>query len=57
MSGWYALSKSRDSQFRFVFKAWNAETILTSELYQTRAFAENGIASVRTNCPLDERYD
>jgi len=57
MSGWYELSKSSDGQFRFVLKAGNAETILTSELYHSRASAENGIASVRTNCPLDERYD
>ena len=57
MAGWYELSKSTDGQFRFVLKAGNAETILTSELYQTRASAENGIASVQTNCPHDARYD
>ncbi len=57
MSGWYELSKSSDGQFRFVLKAGNAETILTSELYTTRGAAENGIASVRTNSPLDERYE
>uniref|UniRef100_UPI00398C2503 YegP family protein n=1 Tax=Pseudomonas spirodelae TaxID=3101751 RepID=UPI00398C2503 len=38
-------------------KAGNAETILTSELYKTRASAENGIASVQNNCQTDERYD
>ena len=57
MSGWYELSKSSDGLFRFVLKAGNAETILTSELYTTRGAAENGIASVRTNSPLDERYE
>ena len=57
MSGWYELSKSSNGQFRFVLKAANAETILTSELYTTRAAAENGIASVQTNSPLDERYE
>ena len=45
MAGWYELSKSTDGQFRFVLKAGNAETILTSELYTVRASAENGIAS------------
>ncbi|MEH6800643.1 MAG: YegP family protein [Halopseudomonas sabulinigri] len=57
MAGWYELSKSTDGQFRFVLKAGNAETILTSELYTTRASAENGIASVQKNCEDDGRYD
>ena len=57
MAGWFELSKSSDGQFRFVLKAGNAETILTSELYTKRSAAENGIASVQTNSPLDERYD
>ena len=57
MSGWYELSKSSNGQFRFVLKAANAETILTSELYTTRKGAEDGIASVQANSPLDERYE
>jgi uncharacterized protein YegP (UPF0339 family) len=57
MSGWYELSKSSNGQFRFVLKAANAETILTSELYTTRSAAENGIASVQVNSPLEERYE
>ncbi|AZQ11272.1 MULTISPECIES: YegP family protein [Shewanella] len=57
MSGWYELSNSSDGQFRFVLKAGNAETILTSELYKARSGAENGIASVQTNSSLDERYE
>ena len=57
MAGWYELSNSSDGQFRFVLKAGNAETILTSELYKSRAAAENGIASVQTNAALDERYE
>ncbi|SDU35486.1 hypothetical protein SAMN05216296_3272 [Pseudomonas pohangensis] len=57
MAGWYELSKSSDGQFRFVLKAGNAETILTSELYKSRAAAENGIASVQANAVLDERYE
>ena len=57
MAGWFELSKSSDGQFRFVLKAGNAETILTSELYKTKASAENGIASVQTNCAVDARYE
>lgn len=33
------------------------EIILTSELYTTKGAAENGIASVQVNSPLDERYE
>jgi len=57
MAGWFELSKSSNDQFKFVLKAGNGEVVLTSELYTTKAAAENGIASVRTNSPLDERYE
>ena len=57
MAGWYELSKSSNGQFRFVLKAANAETILTSELYTTRGATEAGIASVQANSPHDERYE
>lgn len=57
MNGWYEISKSSDEQFHFVLKAGNAETILTSELYTTKASAENGIESVRTNSGLDAQFE
>lgn len=57
MAGWFELSKSSDGQFRFVLKAANAETILTSELYKAKASADNGIASVQANCGNDDRYE
>lgn len=57
MAGWYELSKSTNDQFRFVLKAGNGEPILTSELYNAKPSAENGIASVQANCTNDDRYD
>lgn len=57
MAGWFELSKSSDNQFRFVLKAGNGETILTSKLYTSKASAEKGIASVRSNSPQEERYE
>jgi len=57
MAGWFELNKSSDGQFRFVLKADNAETLLTSELYHAKASAENGIASVQSNCGADARYE
>ncbi len=40
-----------------MLKAGNGETILTSELYTSKASAEKGIASVRSNSPQEERYE
>ncbi len=57
MAGWYELEKSKDGQFYFVLKAGNAEVILTSERYSTRAAAENGIASVQKNSPEEARFE
>ena len=53
MAGWFELSKSSDNQFRFVLKAGNGETILTSELYNSKASEEKGIASLRSNRPQE----
>lgn len=55
MAARYVLSKS-GTQYRFVLKAGNNETILTSELYASKAGALTGINSVRTNSPIDARY-
>lgn len=57
MAGWFELNKSENGQFHFVLKAGNAETILTSEMYNTKGAAENGIASVQTNSPDEARYE
>jgi len=57
MAGKFHLKNSSDSQFRFVLKAGNGETILTSELYKAKASALNGIESVKKNAPFDERYE
>lgn len=56
MAARYILSRS-GTQFRFVLKAGNGETILTSDLYTTKDNAQNGIASVRSNAPYDVRYE
>ena len=45
----FELYKSRNGQFRFRLKAKNGQTILTSEGYNTKAAAKNGIASVGKN--------
>jgi uncharacterized protein len=44
-------------QFYFNLKAGNGEIILTSEMYKAKNSAENGIDSIKTNAPIDSRYD
>lgn len=57
MAGWFELTKSEaNGQYSFTLKAGNAEPILKSEQYTTKAAAQNGIASVQKNSGLDERY-
>ncbi len=49
MPGKFELKKSRGGQFMFNLKASNGQVILTSERYKTKASAENGIKSVKSN--------
>ena len=57
VAGKFALKKSSDGQFRFHLKAGNGHIILTSERYQAKGSAHNGIQSVQTNAALDERFE
>lgn len=57
MAGTFELKKSSDQQFRFVVKSDTGETLLTSELYTTKSAAQQGMAAVRANCALAERYE
>lgn len=57
MSSRYEILKAKDGQFYFVLKAGNGEVILTSELYTTKASAQNGIHSVQKNAEHDEQYE
>jgi uncharacterized protein YegP (UPF0339 family) len=57
MSGYFELRRNDRGQFSFVLKAGNHEVILTSEVYESRAAAENGIASVQKNSPDAARYE
>jgi uncharacterized protein YegP (UPF0339 family) len=56
MAGTYLLQRGGNSQFIWNLRAANNEKILTSELYNTKAAALNGIDSCRLNSPIDARY-
>lgn len=55
MSAYFHLKPS-GSQWMFNLKAGNGEIVLTSERYVSKQGAQDGIASVKTNAPLDARY-
>lgn len=57
MAGKFELKKAKDGQFMFNLKATNGQVILTSELYKTKASAENGIESVRKNSPREGAFE
>ena len=57
MSGKFVLKKSGKTKFMFNLKAGNNEIILTSETYESKAGAKNGIESVKKNALLDDRYE
>ena len=57
MPGRFEIRKAKDGQFHFQLKAVNGKVILTSEMYQSKASAVNGIESVTKNALLADRYD
>jgi len=57
MAGKFELNTSSNGKFFFNLKASNGQTILSSEMYETKSAAENGIASVKKNAGDEARYD
>lgn len=47
----FTLKTAKNGQYYFVLTAKNGQAIAQSEMYTTKAAAENGIASVKTNAP------
>lgn len=56
MASKFELKKSRNDKFVFNLLAGNGQVILTSEIYDSKASALNGIESVRKHAPNDGRY-
>ena len=57
MTGYYELKDGANGKFKFNLKAGNHEIILSSQLYKTKAGAENGIKSCQTNGTDDSKFD
>ncbi len=56
MAGKFELKKSKNEKFFFNLLAANGQIILTSEMYEAKASAVNGIESVKKNSGDDARY-
>jgi hypothetical protein len=51
MAGKFEITKDKAGKFRFRLKAANGEIIATSEAYESKASAKNGMESVQKNAP------
>jgi uncharacterized protein len=57
MAGKFELKTAKSGQFHFNLLAGNGQIILSSEMYESKASALNGIESVKKNAADDGRYD
>ena len=57
MAGKFELKKSKTGKFFFNLLASNGQVILSSEMYEAKASAVNGIESVKKNGADAARYD
>jgi hypothetical protein len=57
MAGKFVLKKGSTGKFHFNLMAGNGQVIATSESYESKASALNGIQSVQTNAPSAEIDD
>jgi uncharacterized protein YegP (UPF0339 family) len=56
--GYFTIFKSdKNDDYYFNLKAPNHEIILASQGYTSKAAAENGIESVKTNSPEDDNFE
>jgi uncharacterized protein len=57
MAAKYALMKTTDGRFLFNLQADNGEKILTSQSYEAKQGAQEGIESVRRSAAVDAQFD
>jgi len=57
MAGKFEIKQSASGKFHFNLKAGNGQIILSSEMYETKSEAENGIESVKKNSADAARFE
>lgn len=53
----FTLTQGKRGKYHFTLQARNKQVVLTSEVYNSRAAAINGIASVRKNATQRDRFE
>lgn len=53
----FQLKTNEDKQYHFTLNAKNGQVILSSEMYSSKAAAENGIESVKKNAAVGIRFE
>jgi hypothetical protein len=57
MAGSFEIKQAANGKYHFNLKAGNGEIILSSQMYEDKSGAENGIDSVKRNAAEDEMFD
>jgi uncharacterized protein YegP (UPF0339 family) len=57
MAGIFEIKSTAAGKYHFTLKAGNGEIILSSQQYEAKSSAENGIESVKKNAAQDERFE
>jgi uncharacterized protein YegP (UPF0339 family) len=57
MAARFELKPTKNGEFMFNLLAGNNEIILTSQMYEEKSGALNGIESVQTNSQIDEHFE
>jgi uncharacterized protein YegP (UPF0339 family) len=57
MAAKFEMLMSKNGKFRFNLKAGNNQVIITSQLYEKRVSATNGIKSVKNHCNDDKCFE
>ena len=52
----FEVKATKGGHFMFNLTAKNGQVILTSQQYTTKAACMNGVESVKTNAPVDDRF-
>ncbi len=53
----FELKSKEGTSYHFTLKAKNGQVILSSEVYNSKAAAENGIESIKKNAQDDGKYE
>lgn len=57
MAGKFVIKTAKNGKFFFSLKASNGQIILSSEMYDSRKAADNGVASVKKNAANAARFE